>query len=75
MRGVRKGAYQGRDSPRHEESGTTQFTMAAILKATNNFSPVLKIGQGGFGIVYKALLEDGTIVAVKRAKKVRGISL
>ena len=29
-----------------------------------------KIGQGGFGAVYKAKLLDGTVVAVKRAKKV-----
>ncbi|KAJ8465958.1 hypothetical protein OPV22_028510 [Ensete ventricosum] len=45
------------------------FTMEEILKATKNFSPSLKIGQGGFGTVYKATLDDGTPIAVKRAKK------
>nr|XP_010918760.1 calmodulin-binding receptor-like cytoplasmic kinase 2 [Elaeis guineensis] len=49
--------------------GSMRFTMAEIHKATKNFSPVLKIGQGGSGTVYKAQLDDGTLVAVKRAKK------
>ncbi|KAF0935455.1 hypothetical protein E2562_032702 [Oryza meyeriana var. granulata] len=44
------------------------FSMEEILLATNNFSPALKIGQGGFGAVYKGVLPDGTLVAVKRAK-------
>lgn len=44
--------------------------MAEILKATKSFSPALKIGQGGFGTVYKGTLDDGTLVAIKRAKKV-----
>lgn len=44
--------------------------MEDIYKVTKNFSPSLKIGQGGFGIVYKGCLADGTVVAIKRAKKV-----
>ncbi|THU44310.1 hypothetical protein C4D60_Mb02t06070 [Musa balbisiana] len=65
----RKGTNHGRDSPWQRETGSTQFTMEEILKATKNFSPSLKIGQGGFGTVYKATLDDGTPIAVKRAKK------
>lgn len=34
--------------------------------ATRNFSNVNLIGQGMFGEVYKGLLQDGTLVAVKR---------
>lgn len=45
------------------------FTMSELSKATSNFSPSCKIGQGGFGIVYKGKLRDGTIVAIKRARK------
>nr|CAB3451534.1 unnamed protein product [Digitaria exilis] len=45
------------------------FSMEEILRATSNFSPALKIGQGGFGAVYKGVLPDGTAVAVKRAKQ------
>ncbi|KAJ1281673.1 hypothetical protein BS78_04G323600 [Paspalum vaginatum] len=44
------------------------FSMEEILRATNNFSPALKVGQGGFGAVYRGVLPDGTVVAVKRAK-------
>nr|POE69818.1 calmodulin-binding receptor-like cytoplasmic kinase 2 [Quercus suber]POF00431.1 calmodulin-binding receptor-like cytoplasmic kinase 2 [Quercus suber] len=37
--------------------------------STRNFSPSFKIGQGGFGEVFRGRLKDGTKVAVKRAKK------
>ncbi|THF99484.1 hypothetical protein TEA_016356 [Camellia sinensis var. sinensis] len=40
-----------------------------VAKATQNFSPSMKIGEGGFGTVYKALLPSGQVVAIKRAKK------
>ncbi|XP_068669190.1 calmodulin-binding receptor-like cytoplasmic kinase 2 isoform X2 [Aristolochia californica] len=46
-----------------------KFTMAEIYKATKNFSPENKIGEGGFGIVYKGMLKDGLQIAIKRAKK------
>jgi hypothetical protein len=44
------------------------FTGREITKATNNFSKDNLIGTGGFGEVFKAVLEDGTITAIKRAK-------
>lgn len=44
--------------------------MEEIYKATENFSAVNIIGEGGFGTVYKGRLRDGTLVAIKRAKKV-----
>ncbi|CAL9775807.1 unnamed protein product [Musa acuminata subsp. burmannicoides] len=37
-----------------------------ILCATNNFSDSNKLGQGGFGIVYKGNLPGGKEIAVKR---------
>lgn len=70
-RGTPRGIYAVQNDLTHmREPGSTKFTMAEINKATKNFSPTLKVGQGGFGTVYKGQLLDGTLVAVKRAKKV-----
>lgn len=61
--------YRRSNSSTHTKPGSVIFTMAEIYKVTKNFSPTLKIGQGGFGTVYRATLADGTVVAIKRAKK------
>lgn len=45
------------------------YTIEEIIKGTANFSTANKIGEGGFGIVYRAKLKDGSFVAVKRVKK------
>ncbi|KAJ0552892.1 putative protein kinase RLK-Pelle-DLSV family [Helianthus annuus] len=42
------------------------LSLNKIVKATDNFSINKKIGEGGFGPVYKGVLEDGQEVAVKR---------
>ncbi|KAL5738204.1 hypothetical protein ACOSP7_030965 [Xanthoceras sorbifolium] len=44
---------------------TNLYTYKELSMATENFSPANKIGQGGFGSVYKGRLRDGTLVAVK----------
>ncbi|KAJ8747343.1 hypothetical protein K2173_012923 [Erythroxylum novogranatense] len=44
------------------------FSGRDIRKVTNNFSKDRLLGTGGYGEVYKGILEDGTIVAVKCAK-------
>lgn len=43
-----------------------RFSLAAIRKATNNFDESLVIGVGGFGKVFKGVLEDNREVAIKR---------
>uniref|UniRef100_A0A1S3YMP9 Cysteine-rich receptor-like protein kinase 10 n=1 Tax=Nicotiana tabacum TaxID=4097 RepID=A0A1S3YMP9_TOBAC len=43
-----------------------QYDFSTIRAATNNFSDVNKLGQGGFGPVYKGKLPNGQEVAVKR---------
>ncbi|XVF76674.1 hypothetical protein PTKIN_Ptkin13bG0285800 [Pterospermum kingtungense] len=44
------------------------FTAKEIAKATRNFSKGNLLGLGGFGEVFKGILDDGTSIAVKRAK-------
>ncbi|XP_006356822.1 G-type lectin S-receptor-like serine/threonine-protein kinase At4g27290 isoform X1 [Solanum tuberosum] len=45
------------------------FQFLTITRATNNFSVNNKIGEGGFGPVYKGVLEDGQEIAVKRLSR------
>lgn len=42
------------------------LTIFELLKATDNFNQENIIGCGGFGLVYKAILADGTKLAVKK---------
>ncbi|KAJ8431764.1 hypothetical protein Cgig2_028981 [Carnegiea gigantea] len=42
------------------------LTISDILKATNNFSQENIIGCGGFGLVYKATLDNGAKLAIKK---------
>ncbi|XP_010688888.1 probable receptor-like protein kinase At2g42960 [Beta vulgaris subsp. vulgaris] len=42
------------------------FTLRDLQMSTNHFSPNNIIGEGGYGVVYKGLLVNGTEVAVKR---------
>ncbi|KAL0360054.1 UNVERIFIED_CONTAM: Wall-associated receptor kinase [Sesamum radiatum] len=46
------------------------FTSFELKKATNDFSNSMIVGQGGFGTVYKGLLPDNSIVAIKKSKYV-----
>ncbi|KAM3396143.1 G-type lectin S-receptor-like serine/threonine-protein kinase isoform X2 [Capsicum galapagoense] len=51
-----------------EELEIPLFDLSTIEKATNNFSIDVKIGEGGFGPVYKGMLE-GQEIAVKRLSR------
>uniref|UniRef100_J3MLN7 Uncharacterized protein n=1 Tax=Oryza brachyantha TaxID=4533 RepID=J3MLN7_ORYBR len=42
------------------------FDLATLQEATENFSENNKLGEGGFGSVYKGILSDGQEVAVKK---------
>ncbi|XP_061351364.1 probable LRR receptor-like serine/threonine-protein kinase At1g53430 [Gastrolobium bilobum] len=48
------------------ELKTGYFSLRQIKAATNNFDPENKIGEGGFGPVYKGVLSDGVVIAVKQ---------
>nr|ACT67492.1 S receptor protein kinase [Raphanus sativus] len=49
-----------------EELELPLIELEALVKATENFSDCNKLGQGGFGTVYKGRLLDGQEVAVER---------
>ncbi|KAE8719973.1 putative LRR receptor-like serine/threonine-protein kinase [Hibiscus syriacus] len=42
------------------------FNYSELKAATKDFSPSNKLGEGGFGPVYKGILSDGRIIAVKQ---------
>ncbi|KAK3433292.1 hypothetical protein EUGRSUZ_D00889, partial [Eucalyptus grandis] len=48
------------------------FDLSTIASATNNFSVLNKLGQGGFGSVYKGIMDNGLEIAVKRLSKLSG---
>ncbi|KAL8508313.1 hypothetical protein ACS0TY_018781 [Phlomoides rotata] len=53
----------------NEELDLPLFDLSTISKATDNFSIHNKLGEGGFGPVYKGVLEDGREIAVKRLSR------
>ncbi|KAJ7532390.1 hypothetical protein O6H91_13G001900 [Diphasiastrum complanatum] len=48
------------------ETGNLVISIQVLKHATKNFSEHSILGRGGFGVVYKGELDDGTIIAVKR---------
>ncbi|XP_037433218.1 putative receptor-like protein kinase At4g00960 [Triticum dicoccoides] len=43
-----------------------QFTLPLLRAATGNFAPENKLGEGGFGQVFKGKMPNGQAIAVKR---------
>ncbi|TVU06801.1 hypothetical protein EJB05_46836 [Eragrostis curvula] len=50
-------------------AGVKDFTFEDLSHCTNDFSDSALIGQGGYGKVYRGVLADGTVVAIKRAQQ------
>ncbi|CAK9149136.1 unnamed protein product [Ilex paraguariensis] len=48
------------------EGGNVVISIQVLRQVTDNFSDDNVLGRGGFGVVYKGELHDGTKIAVKR---------
>ncbi|GAB2298801.1 hypothetical protein Dimus_032879 [Dionaea muscipula] len=57
---------QALDDDEIGSADSLQFDFGTIRAATGNFSEAHKLGQGGFGAVYKGRLANGQDIAVKR---------
>ncbi|KAK8467434.1 hypothetical protein PHAVU_007G050200 [Phaseolus vulgaris] len=68
MRSCRK-QFEAENDDEIQSTKTLPLEFASIMVATNNFSDANKLGEGGFGPVYKGRLSYGQEVAVKRLSK------
>ncbi|TYH84954.1 hypothetical protein ES332_D02G232300v1 [Gossypium tomentosum] len=58
-----------------EDIDVPYFNLESILVATDNFAEANKLGQGGFGPVYKGKLPRGHEIAIKRLSRGSGQGL
>ncbi|KAK3199389.1 hypothetical protein Dsin_022804 [Dipteronia sinensis] len=66
----KKSEGKGKTDQKIEDLELPLFELDTIANATNNFSINNKLGEGGFGPVFKGTLVDGQEIAVKRLSKI-----
>ncbi|XP_045832851.1 probable L-type lectin-domain containing receptor kinase S.5 [Trifolium pratense] len=57
------------DQIQHSSMAPKKYQLKELMKATGGFSLQNKLGEGGFGMVYKGILGNNKEVAVKRVSK------
>jgi hypothetical protein len=60
------GSSRGKDNASSASSGSQAFPLKLLRAATRNFSSGNVVGHGGFGSVYRGVLPDGRLVAIKQ---------
>ncbi|PIA58489.1 hypothetical protein AQUCO_00500435v1 [Aquilegia coerulea] len=71
----KKGSEIVQDADEISTMESLQFNFATVEAATDNFSDDNKLGEGGFGVVYKGNLSDQREIAVKRLSRNSGQGL
>ncbi|XP_047151691.1 receptor protein kinase TMK1-like [Vigna umbellata] len=64
--GTGSGTLNGSGESHVIESGNLVISVQVLRNVTKNFARENELGRGGFGVVYKGELDDGTKIAVKR---------
>ncbi|CAJ2673031.1 unnamed protein product [Trifolium pratense] len=67
---IEEDTYGGiEDQIQHSSMAPKKYKLKELMIATSDFSRRNKLGEGGFGTVYKGILENNKEIAVKRVSK------